>query len=799
MAGNSLESLLAWMRNDDNEIMWGWNAIAAMARSKTNTLLLQEYIARFSGNSYFEPINGEVELSEGKWKEKIHDFILDAPRLSFESANLNDSRATLTCSIMGGIQLSTQLDVDVWLVATVAEIDPLEGPKLILQLNLGDVPGDVLDDGRVRLDLNRSSDFILTFVDTPQGQRLGGDFFKDYFEGLDEAQRIWTLGRIQPGLHTLMTPESFTLRTQANGVEARDRGSPNYGDGAVLIFIRMKGSPEGGGVNPEYRYLIPDDAGQDYSATVLLERERTLLAAVLTEIGAMINSEDFVINYENGHVENVVAQAGGLRIAGETYSLPIVGGVAGADISAFTLPAASLEPLTLVFNDSLVDLTWKTSSSADVSFVVIRGRPPYPVNKSVVVCSVELLARYELQDDPEEGPLLKQISMDYIADLTYLDSHSSTDSPQPVEDEVDWGGIMALFLAFFVRTFGPVDLRKRIEEAFRSQFSINLAVAPFIQDSIKLAFGQAIEGDDIYAPRDVGFFGRINPIRTSFHISPMEPLMAAGGRQQFTTEPVMEGLTWAVTALPQQTDYIGSITQDGLYQAPGPDDVTGRFVRVRVTATDSTGQYYSSALVTVLVNELTINPLIQSCFVNQSVTLKAGALGGGELTWAIKSPGPGSGRIELIDGDHKYVAATQPIDKETYVLDEVEVTNPVTGGKRSARVLAIHSPPGLKVRPIAEPGLPLPPGQLRLQAKINNPMTVEWTLPLGGPGSISHYSGDNKYALYQADPLSTERFVLIFANLEDENFGTFRGHIILPLPLTQFPDELELMKVRPDA
>lgn len=62
---------------------------------------------------------------------------------------------------------------------------------------------------------------------------------------------------------------------------------------------------------------------------------------------------------------------------------------------------------------------------------------------------------------------------------------------------------------------------------------------------------------------------------------------------------------------------------------------------------------------------------------------------------------------------------------------------------------------------------------------------------MGGPGSIS--LDNENYGLYCADPQSSERFVLIFAKWDTGSIGIVEGHIILPLPMDRFADELELL------
>jgi hypothetical protein len=192
-------------------------------------------------------------------------------------------------------------------------------------------------------------------------------------------------------------------------------------------------------------------------------------------------------------------------------------------------------------------------------------------------------------------------------------------------------------------------------------------------------------------------------------------------------------------------------------------------------------------LVTVLLNELSVNPLIQVCDVGATVELAAGSLGGDRLQWSIKNPVPGeSGEIRPSDkpgGDHTYHQGPSIKDR-TYVLDEIEVKNTRTNETRSVRVLAYKKPPGAIMNIVsADPAQ----GKVQLEVIINGRSKVaEWSLPLGGPGSIS------RTGMYQAPQTTTERYVLIFGSVEDPEWGLFECHLILPLPLVEFPQALGL-------
>jgi hypothetical protein len=193
-------------------------------------------------------------------------------------------------------------------------------------------------------------------------------------------------------------------------------------------------------------------------------------------------------------------------------------------------------------------------------------------------------------------------------------------------------------------------------------------------------------------------------------------------------------------------------------------------------------------LVTVVVNDLSVHPLIQICDVTTTVELSAGVLGAGQLQWSIKNPVPESGEIKPSvkpEGDRTYHPGPV-IANKTYVLDQIEVKNTLTAVTRSVHVLVLQKQPMLTVK---IDRIDLQKGEVQLTAWFDGESVdedLEWRFPLGGPGSIST-SG-----LYRAASTATERFVLIIAELP---FGSrkFEGHVILPLPLVEFPKLAEVL------
>lgn len=81
----------------------------------------------------------------------------------------------------------------------------------------------------------------------------------------------------------------------------------------------------------------------------------------------------------------------------------------------------------------------------------------------------------------------------------------------------------------------------------------------------------------------------------------------------FAIQPPGANVTWSVECLQGDAQNFGAINGTGRYYAPESSVTELPFTRVRVTATDMDSNYRSSALVTIVTNPITLNPLIEVC------------------------------------------------------------------------------------------------------------------------------------------------------------------------------------------
>ncbi|MBC3954220.1 hypothetical protein [Pseudomonas triticifolii] len=778
MDGNSLESLLAWMKDGQNDVMHGWGAIAILSRKQVNDLLAQHCIARLTESAWLPPVGGAVDTIAGKQRDAIHGFLLDAPRLSFESADSDTDQATLSCSVVGGTWMTLTLNSGNWQVRTIKEVNPLLGPRLVLDVDLTKAPGQVDVDGRIMLDLQNSNDFKLTHAGTEDEQRLIGDIFKKAFTDLPEEQRVFVLGRIEAdeGETTgLMKPQAFTLQA----LVAPGSSHSAADDGAILACISMQGEGVGSTIPAGYPYFIPDDAGKNYSATVLFDGQ-IMPKALLMQIGRGFGSPPFYFRYDGaGAISQATLMSGKLTVPQliiEETDLET------GEITVITVHEMALMPDAehrFVFSVATqkVLINWAVRSPVNVSYKLDEGDLTFPFELGLA-----LEATYELID-------MEWHRTAYTIEKTYFDV------AQGSGEKTDWSDviqflietiIMAITVTYQNMMLGHVS--GSLDPVLDETLSASQGTEDFLDKNIKLGFDQIIESDSLHSPRDVAVFGRIHPALTHFLVSPLQTVIAPGSSQQFSVTPSVQGLVWSLDSLNGSAEGIGSINKSsGLYQAPSVGSISGTGVRVRVVATHSATGHVSAALVTVVVSQLSISPVIQLCEVNGTVELAAQALGDKPLQWSVRPTVPGQGGTlkpsTLPDGDHTYVARPEAVDA-TYVLDEVNITNAL--GSRSAWVLVVNHPPALTVKPLASPEVSA--GRIQLQAVFNGIVVkADWTLPVGGTGSI------DDDGLYTEPEVFQESFALVFATLPDDIFGNLEGHIILPLPLQQFPQELALM------
>ena len=627
MSNPTVEQLLAWMNGKSRT--QGWSAIVAYDRGKANDLLTQLFIERFNSASYLPPLSESLDHGDSTNVEHVYDLTFAVPQLHFETADLDESRVELSLDFIGGMIVSEFIPAQGFpRIDKLQKVLPLNRPQLTMSVLLGNGEGQVGHEGEVTLDISEGTRFSANFVVGTLSQEEIGSRFKLFFENeLDDTQKIYPLGKLD-GENGVLTPERFDIRTMpAPGATRRD--AENYRDGAIILFVKLKGGTAGGlpGSGSDFMYPIPADAGsKHYSGSLLLSSytliEKVLRGYIQTDIGNGIAFKPWQGSHDLA--STLEASAGEVKYAGFVHYYK----VRSDDFDAYfhcdpTLSFnAGTTPLSVVANGSSIDVRWAGSQSSRFSRV-IHWDTGDEWDYGDLNHEHDFLVRFDTRIDAETGVVSFVRSPDSRFDLDITGHEWLADlggeDRSLINDKID---------AYF---------RPRLQ-AFMQSLSTP-EIDTFLVRNLLFPGHNALRPSDAYVPGDMALFGYIDPLRTACKVTPLQPTVEAGGTQQFKTEPAMTGVTWSVRATDDEDLNVGTIDAKGLYKAAPASELVQGYQRVVVTAKGKhEGQdVTSSAMVSVVETTVSVAPLFQVCGEGQTITLTAETLSGKDPEWSLKT------------------------------------------------------------------------------------------------------------------------------------------------------------------
>lgn len=278
MSSNTLADLLARLRATSP--MLGWGAIAAFSRSHLNAMLERQFVEGFSAAHLLMPFSGEIPLNEsGTAVVQLSSVVFGPPRLSFDRAELGTRKASLSIELVGGdfVELDRMAGRGEELRASSRLTEGM-GFELTMEIDLRAVGSETDHTGRVLISAENGRNPTCNLVTSPVPQTLLGEVLLAHVLKQPQFKTQYTLAVADAGNYAPLSPIDFEITTQAAPGATR-ADAENAGDGAVLIFMRVRGLKweygslpiEGSG----FPYLIPDDKGPDgalYSASLVIAR-----------------------------------------------------------------------------------------------------------------------------------------------------------------------------------------------------------------------------------------------------------------------------------------------------------------------------------------------------------------------------------------------------------------------------------------------------------------------------------------------------------------------------------------------
>ncbi|WP_434771071.1 hypothetical protein [Pseudomonas entomophila] len=586
---------------EENPNLLGWDAILAYDRNKTNSVLLQEYIGRFNSASWLEPMSFEAS-STPSVVERVIDYQLDAPRLSFENADLESSRADLKMRVVGGKQLTIENpnNPKQFQITRLKMADALNGPVLHMRIRLEEV-NITVNESRVGLDLSKGTEFYLTYADTTEEDTLGGLKFKEKFDQLSSDKKTFEISRLKR-TDSVIKPTRVVVRTQPSP-DTHLFGT-TAGDGAVLCFVGMDGFDEAQASLPSrgFQYLLPGNVG-DYSANLILKNAYVLAQYIRALTASFPGFESaLVFEYDEGILSstNGYVIEDGFRLDLKTdYKFSYFKNQVA--FSEFYWEGGDMEgnaKLSIEQGKMIVDWQGTSSTVSDILYQPDDHISGESVERFRSVCKFS--AKTELEFCMlESGRVgLQALNTDVSTTVTFEDG---------------WTG-QYLFPMLAVDGVGHV--KRAFDELVKAQFS-KFQVIGFELD-LFLLNNVLFRGDQSFKPTSVGAqgalmtLGQLAPDSTRFQVAPVETVVAAGGKTYpFKTDPAGVEVTWAVKSLPGETGNPGTIdAKSGVYTSPPASALVSKHARVIVTATAKSGSASSQALVGIVSRDLGLDPLV---------------------------------------------------------------------------------------------------------------------------------------------------------------------------------------------
>lgn len=788
MSNNSLDEMYKWLAVEPRTR--GWNAILAFDRTKTNTVLLQEYINRFSTGDYLKPITELLADNEtSTHREYLVDYVMDAPRLSFIDSNLEDSKARSRQKVMGGTHMVFErpTGAPAWSVTKVALWGPIDGPTLEYDIDLKTTQGDVGRQGTVSLNIAEGRNYRMTYAETEHLAKFTGERLCAYFSKLPESQKNFVLNEITIDQDQLLKPVRFLVRTHnKKGSGATLAANENEEEGAVLLFVTMEGQSDGErpAINSDLKYLLPDGL----SATLLLGHRYFYDKVIVSGMRRLLNKGAAGFQYE---YEMEVGEKS-IRAAYVTHGGRSIQKLNRLDIDNYVYMNKVLSFYAHPFKDNdyfkgfqIVDPTHGVRRRLVVEWVMRRE-----------FVNIEITGGYTLYVYPS---FRFQTALDLAVDPATMDLvFTYPEGAQTLELDVDLSNQSQIPPAHVSRLRSAFTswLENYFADAVKDYTTVTGNINVLMLNSLLFRGKNRVQPQHVNFLHDLAIFGQVGPTLTAFTLNNLEPVLGRNDTFYFETLPKLTtNVDWKVESVPGSNGKLGSINPKGVYTAPGAGDFEGDYIRVRVIAT--AGGNSSSALVTVLRYDMAINPLVQVVGAGDAAgrEVSAGALNSNVLDWSVGDPSTGAEVKPSIKegGDHTYYPGPRSDDRNlVFSLDQIIVTNPRNQKTEQSVALVLHQQPNMTITIL--PGSGGPANQVRLQAAIGDYVIdpeeedLSWAV-FAGSGRV-----DPKTGVFTVDPFGAHKFAVVTAHIPGvRGRPSDDGFIILPIPLYAVPDAIGML------
>ncbi|MET4862401.1 hypothetical protein [Morganella morganii] len=678
-----LSDLLAKMAG--KTVTNGWDAIVVYQRGQANNLLQQQHIKRFTTGNTLEPVNDDIESSSAT-RLLTHNLTLSAPHLSFNKAGTGDSTAQVAMDFIKGMIVYKEKAVDdAYRIMRIEKITPLNSPYVAMDVPLSKAPGSVSEIGEVQFDIKEGDHFANNLVVNGIEQDTISSFFKRRFEASPAKQRIYTLGTISNYEQEKFQPEEFVIRTMG-APNTQSRGSQDEGDGAVVLFVQMKGSDSEPG-KTEADWLLADN----YTSALVMS-DKNLLDSI-TAANSDAQEEMKLKKYALNDNDNSLW---GLKTTSSEFYLqflfdiqhPFPGSGVLTQCNFYhryginlfnpsdVLAPYSLNPSYADNGNQLDNIFHSATHTDDVKFIMYythedgRGyRYEYRFNIKIdIKMNVNYVADVN-QSEGTPGVIISRVMNDKDTTVSYSISDLFRETGGP---EVDINKVEK-FITDILNNPVTRGIKKKITVFLESTNLIYINT--FIIQNLLFPGNNYFRSEFTFIPGDLLVQGQLAPGSESFAVTPEQTTIVAGSDYQFTTTPKVSGVKWSLSDSEKgntnaDLGHIDAAT--GKYTAPQAAAVTEGVRHVVVCAEKGDTKVY--ALASVIAKGVSISPAYQVVLPGKEIKLTANSVNGGELKWDMGENKQGSSLTKVTNNEYTYKAGKK-VAKLNLNLERVTVTD----------------------------------------------------------------------------------------------------------------------------
>lgn len=778
--------------------IYNWDGMLVFDKLATNVLLTQEYIERVDvPEKFFPKLSDGVVESIGGIEYVLLGLQLDKARLSFENADVAEPKARLVMRVVAGTHLEVmELYQDGKPVRSIQALTVYNAAThglLDMDIKLRSLPGAIDENGQVLLDIQDGSSHKFSGGGTEMEKvRLGLYFAAELKKWAESGDRLkFPLSEFVRDDNSPINPKEFRLLTHAPE-SAKVRGSANYGDGAVVVFVSFSEDGKGSlpADNKSLIYMLPDEE-KPYTSNLLLSHK--FIAQQVVSLG--LNQFDWmkgkfdVKKQEDDRYKLVANAAGGDGSVDYTFSEDGHGGtlhpwrwklrVNGARTNLFD------KGNELFFEERSIKAVWGYAGQvATLDFWAQTGDAVGHTKSLAITTEVTINASYKFVVSGQGA----------VAKLKFQKASYTSDVKISIQDGFGDGGAADDAREKSKAIIEPLKatLSSMLQKKIDSLENMTFEIDALRLNNLLFRGENVVEPRDAALPLDLTLLGNLAPKQTTLTVSPSEVIVASGQVFEFKAESASGEVTWSVANLPGEKGETGKFhdPKQGTYAAPSDAALLTEGQR-RVIVTATSGGYVSRALVSIVPSHVTVNPWVAAVSVGKGHALSAGTPDSSAVVWDTPQLGTVAPDDDPLNpGGYKYTAPAQLPKREATdpyyyrSLRMVPVTVRAAAGGTPATI-------DMLVVGVNDVNYWLEPnargdGSVELKfyridldlGKVEVTGEVEWTV-LRGSGTI-----DKDTRVYTPTPGANDQYAIIVAYSIAATSAGAGDYVILPMPYT---------------